>query len=190
MPEPTPEAMPVILARLVAEHRNFARLLEILEAEIARLEQGENADFRIISDIMRYVGVYPDMVHHPTEDRVFKRLIELCPPEAGLAGDLLAEHDRLRRLGHSFSGLVQGILGGAITPLDRVRSVGREYVDLCRAHGRWEENEFFPRAREVLTAEDWERIQADISSYTDPLFGDIIDQSYRYLYDMIERASS
>ncbi len=182
--------MPEILARLEDEHRNFGRLLELLEGELTRLEQGDDADFRIISDIMRYVGVYPDMVHHPIEDLVFKRLMDLGSPQAGPASELLAEHDRLRHLGHTFRDLVQGILGGAITPLDRVRSIGREYADLCRAHGRREEEEVFPHAREALTAEDWERIRADLSSYTDPLFGDLVDQSYRHLYEMIERAHS
>ena len=39
----------------------------------------------------------------------------------------------------------------------------------------------------MLTAEDWDRIRAEITSATDPLFGDIVDQSYQHLYDMIER---
>ena len=68
------------------------------------------------------------------------------------------------------------------------RLVGQEYLDLCRGHARLGEREVFPHAREVLTAEDWDRIRAEITSATDPLFGDIVDQSYQHLYDMIERA--
>ncbi len=179
--------MPEILARIEREHRNFARLLDLLDDQLARLGRGEDADFRLMSDIMRYVGVYPEMVHLPTEALVVRCLIDRDATQAEVGGELLAEHDTLRRLGHAFNDLVQGVLGGAIIPLDRVRSVGHEYLDFCRGHARLGEREVFPRAREVLTAEDWDRIRAEITAATDPLFGDIVDQSYQDLYDMIER---
>jgi len=179
--------MPEILARLEAEHRNFARLLDLLDDQVARLGRGEDADFLLMSDIMRYIGVYPEMVHLPTEALVVRCLIDRDATQAEVGGELLAEHDTLRRLGHAFNDLVQGVLGGAIIPLDRVRSVGHEYLDFCRGHARLGEREVFPRAREVLTAEDWDRIRAEITAATDPLFGDIVDQSYQHLYDMIER---
>jgi len=179
--------MPEILARLEAEHRNFARLLDLLDDQVARLGRGEDADFLLMSDIMRYIGVYPEMVHLPTEALVVRCLIDRDATQAEVGGELLAEHDTLRRLGHAFNDLVQGVLGGAIIPLDRVRSVGHEYLDFCRGHARLGEREDFPRAREVLTAEDWDRIRAEITAATDPLFGDIVDQSYQHLYDMIER---
>lgn len=179
--------MPEILARLEREHRDFARLLDLLDGQLARLGRGEDADFRIMSDIMQYVGVYPDMVHLPTEALVVRCLIDRDATQARVGGELLAEHDTLRRLGHAFNDLVQRVLGGAIVPLDRVRSVGHEYLDLCRGHARLGEREVFPRAREVLAVEDWDRIRAEITSATDPLFGDIVDQSYQHLYDMIER---
>ncbi|MGH8569808.1 MAG: hemerythrin domain-containing protein [Gammaproteobacteria bacterium] len=179
--------MPEILARLEREHRDFGRLLDLLDGQLARLGRGEDADFRIMSDIMQYVGVYPDMVHLPTEALVVRCLIDRDATQARIGGELLAEHDTLRRLGHAFNDLVQRVLGGAIVPLDRVRSVGHEYLDLCRGHARLGEREVFPRAREVLAAEDWDRIRAEITSATDPLFGDIVDQSYQHLYDMIER---
>jgi hemerythrin-like domain-containing protein len=179
--------MPEILARLEREHRNFARLLDLLDGQLALLDRGENADFLIMSDIMRYVGVYPSMVHLPTEELVVRCLIDRDATQTQVGGELLAEHDTLRRLGHAFNDLVQGVLGGAIIPLDRVRSVGHEYLDLCRRHARLGEREVYPRAREVLAAEDWDRLRAEIASATDPLFGDIVDQSYQHLYDMIQR---
>jgi hemerythrin-like domain-containing protein len=179
--------MSEILARLEKEHRNFARLLDLLDGQLARLGRGEGADFRIMSDIMRYVGVYPEVVHLPTEALVVRCLIDRDPTQARIGGELLAGHDTLRRLGHAFNDLVQSALGGAIIPLDRVRSVGHEYLDLCRGHARLGEREVYPRACEVLTAEDWDRIRAEITSATDPLFGDIADQSYQHLYDMIQR---
>ena len=68
--------MSEILARLEREHRNFARLLDLLDGQLARLGRGEDADFRLMSDIMRYVGVYPEMVHLPTEALVVRCLID------------------------------------------------------------------------------------------------------------------
>ncbi|MGH8472031.1 MAG: hemerythrin domain-containing protein, partial [Gammaproteobacteria bacterium] len=147
--------MPEILARLEREHRNFARLLDLLDGQLMGLGHGEDADFLLMSDIMRYVGVYPEMVHLPAESLVVRCLIERDATQAQVGGELLAEHDVLRRLGHAFNDLVRGVLGGAIIPLDRVRSVGHEYLDLCRRHARLGEREVYPRAREVLAAEDW-----------------------------------
>jgi hemerythrin-like domain-containing protein len=50
-----------------------------------------------------------------------------------------------------------------------------------------EEHQVFPRARAVLNAEDWQAIEKGMTIEDDPLFGRIINEQYRSLYDTIVR---
>ena len=56
------------MLKLRQEHANMTMLLDILEQQIARLRQGEVADFKTVKGILDYFLTYPDLVHHPKED--------------------------------------------------------------------------------------------------------------------------
>jgi len=48
-----------------AEHVNFATLLNRLEAELERFQEGGVPDYELMLDIMFYMTHYPDVLHHP-----------------------------------------------------------------------------------------------------------------------------
>jgi hemerythrin-like domain-containing protein len=49
-------------------------MLNLLERESNLIYDGENPDFELLHDIMHYMTVYPDAVHHPKEDRLYAEL--------------------------------------------------------------------------------------------------------------------
>lgn len=176
-----------LLARLQRDHSNFARLHVLLEQQAALMDRGETANFRLLSDIMRYMAVYPDVNHHPTEDLIFAKLASRAPEARAAVSDLQEEHRRLSEVGRAFANLVSAVLGGGITPLDKLRGLMWEYLLLNRGHLAREEAEVFPHAARALTSEDWKEIEATLSASTDPLFGEVVDHSYHCLLDLIER---
>ena len=63
-----------LLAELRNDHKNMALILDLLETESNRLYNGQDGDYELMADVMRYMTVYPDAIHHPKEDRVYAEL--------------------------------------------------------------------------------------------------------------------
>ena len=49
-----------LLAELRSDHKNMAVMLDLLENEANRLYRGEDGDYELMHDLMRYMTVYPD----------------------------------------------------------------------------------------------------------------------------------
>jgi hemerythrin-like domain-containing protein len=64
----------ILLTELRQDHRNMAVLLNLLQEEALRLEQHDRPDYELLLDIMRYMTVYSDAIHHPKEDLVYAGL--------------------------------------------------------------------------------------------------------------------
>ena len=60
-----------ILEELREDHRNLTRLLDLLENECRDIPDEGEPDMDLLHDIMHYMTVYPDAIHHPREDLVY-----------------------------------------------------------------------------------------------------------------------
>ncbi len=68
-----------LMSGLRGDHRNMVMLLDLLSAEIDRLAASGEPDYDFVRDIMLYVIEYPDVVHHPKEDIIYRHLKSLRP---------------------------------------------------------------------------------------------------------------
>ena len=68
--------MNTTLATWHTDHANFARLLDLLEAQLDLFHRGETPHYELMLDIMFYMTHYPDVLHHPKEDMAFTRIRE------------------------------------------------------------------------------------------------------------------
>jgi hemerythrin-like domain-containing protein len=66
-----------------------------------------------------------------------------------------------------------------------VEQQGRELLATLREHMRLEDQEAFPIAAEVLTAEDWEALLAQAPTVEDPVFGKADPERFRALYTQL-----
>ena len=80
-----------ILAELREDHRNMARLLDLVEQELRKVERGGTPDLELLHDIMQYMIIYSDAIHHPREDLVYAEMrssdIELASGLERVEGD-------------------------------------------------------------------------------------------------------
>ena len=74
------------------EHANFAKLLNLLEAQLNLFHRGISPNYALMLDIMCYMTHYPDLLHHPREDCAFEIVKERTPKLASLVDELMAEH--------------------------------------------------------------------------------------------------
>jgi hemerythrin-like domain-containing protein len=92
------DRVPRTIEQLQLDHRNMTRLLGLLRSELEASRAGETLDFDLLGSIMEYTLHYPDLFHHPKEDRVYRRMQLRDSTAAGRVGDLLKEHAHLADL--------------------------------------------------------------------------------------------
>jgi hemerythrin-like domain-containing protein len=164
-----------------AEHVNFARLLDLLEKQLALFHAGERPNYELMLDIVSYLRHYPDLLHHPREDVAFARL---TAHDAGLRAEinrLTQEHRVLATAGDALLERLNEAVDEAVVPRASVEAAAATYLVFYRAHLAAEEKDILPRAAKLLTPEDWAAIATVAPEARDPLFGEQADERYREL---------
>ena len=178
--------MSEVIRRLKADHANFARLLDLLGAKLGGVEDAQgHANYPLMLDIMVYMTHYPDQFHHPKEDLVFARMAERDRAMRPIVDGLAKDHQTLASKGAAFCNILRDVADGELVRRDAIDSLGREYIDALRAHIRTEEERAFSLAVALLEAQDWAEIDETVTHMDDPLFGPVVEQDHRVLYEHI-----
>lgn len=165
----------------------MARILKLIETEIEALIAEEYRDIGILNEAMRYMINYGDKIHHAKEDLMFDRLREVSPQTSEMVDAIAAEHEDIIRKGSDFHELIKAVEDGDFVLRDEIVRKGSEYVQMLYAHMRKEEEDILSRARELLSADDFDDVNREFDSSEDPLFGEMIQKQYSDLYNHILR---
>lgn len=176
-----------VLKQLHGDHGNVAQMLDILDKQLDSVQRMEPADFDLMRDVMFYMTRYPDHIHHPLEDLVIHKLVEHDPSARELGESILREHKGLAEKGQTFLDMLVQVTDGEIVLRDEIEAAGRDYVGFLRAHMEKEDEQLFPLAEKTLTHRDWSEISKAIEHRHDPVFGPIVDDQFRALYDFIQQ---
>jgi hemerythrin-like domain-containing protein len=172
-----------------AEHVNFARLLDLLEEQVAEFHQGERPDYALMSDILYYMRNFGDRVHHPPEDVAYARLAQRDPEVQLLVTRLLQEHRVIATAGEELLNCLKEIAEDVLVPRSHLEAATATYVVYYRHHLATEERVVMPRAARVLTGEDWAAVAAAVPACSDPLFGDDMLACFDVLRRRIDRVA-
>lgn len=177
--------MSSLIDKWTAEHRNFEKLIDVLEGELRLFHEAEDPNYELMLDVVYYMIHYPDFAHHPAEDIVFSRVAERAPPVSPLIEDLHRQHQRIAGAGLRLQGQLEAVLTGAILRRAEVEQSALRYIEYLKHNMQTEEQSLFPLVRHVLDAEDWTWINARLPNRADPLFGDQAEERYRGLHAQI-----
>lgn len=178
-------AMKNVVQDLRTEHTSMERLLRILEKQIETFEVGGQPDYEIIQDIILFFLDFPDQCHHPKEDLVAQRLLELWPERAERLRGLVHQHEELGALTRRLASIIGRVLDEAELPREGVIRATREFISSQRHHMEMEEVHFFPLADELLNEAHLNGLNAEIFRREDPLFGPKTDKHFQILRDDI-----
>lgn len=159
-----------LLDELREDHRNMALVLNILDRVADTAKAGEDPDFELVDEIMRYMTVYPDAVHHPKEDVVYSELKKSRPDLAVDLEDVPSDHREIAELGSRLRDDVEAIIAGAAVRRENFVKDTSEYVQQLRDHMQWEEGDLFKRVDEMIGDDDQ---VIDVEKYQhikDPVF--------------------
>jgi len=178
-----------ILNDLREDHRNIGNMLDLLERESGRIREGEEPDFELIHDIMRYLTVYSDAVHHPKEDILYSAIKSERPDLADGLEQVEPEHQELARLGEALRNEIEAIDSGAAVMRDRIVADMSNYIALLRHHMDWEEGDLFNRAASLVDAEAAMFVEISRLNELDPVFGPEREHSFANLLENIKNLS-
>ncbi len=176
-----------MMQKLGIEHRNMARLLNVLEQQLAVFERGDRPDYDIVSAIATYFTGFPDRCHHPKEDMILARVRMRDADAAERVGDLESEHAEIAVLAGRFAETVNAVLQEAEMPREAFGNALRDFIERQRAHMQEEREGFFLVAEAILTEGDWDELNAAVNDEDDPIFGGEFAEEFEALREEIMR---
>jgi hemerythrin-like domain-containing protein len=90
-------------------------------------------------------------------------------------------HRKTAESARRFRDTVYALLDNAEIARETVVNAARGFIEGERRHMAMEEERFFPLAEARLTPEDWLRIESDLVTGRDPLFGDRVEAEFEGL---------
>ena len=164
----------------------MAAMLDLLERETGRIEGGDKPDYELIHDIMRYMTVYSDAVHHPKEDVLYTAMRAERPDLASGLELVEPEHEDLARLGESLRNDIEAIASGAAVTRNHVLEDARNYIGRLRDHMNWEEGDLFKRADSLVETEAAMFLDISHLDTLDPVFGPEREHTFANLLENIK----
>jgi hemerythrin-like domain-containing protein len=176
-----------VVMLLQADHRNMAKLLDLIQQQAKNMARRAPANYRLLESIFAYLSGYPDQCHHPKEDLLYRKLLGRHPDMAGSLKDLVKEHEKLA---NSTSDMMRAIAASQRdppAPNERLADQLMEYLDLYRHHMRMEDQHFFPAALQGLSRDDFVEIDFTLFDKPDPLFDAQSEERFDELREEIMR---
>jgi hemerythrin-like domain-containing protein len=183
--------LPRVLRCLFDEHRHLNALMRALERKARQKDRLVAGDYYLLRDIAGYLHDYPDSVHHPTENLLFEILLQREPGRKQAVAGLRRDHKSVAAETRSLLDLLDQAIDDPGKEVERaVRQSCLDFAGHQRRHMQFENQKLFPAAIEALTQADWKQIEAHFAAVEDPLFGRVVGNSHRLLYEYLVHPAS
>lgn len=176
-----PSEARTMMKELREDHRNMAIVLSLLEGAVDEASAGEDPDFELVEEIMRYMTVYPDAVHHPKEDIVYAQLRSKRPDLADGLDDVPGDHADIATLGSNLRDEVEAIVAGAAVRREKFIEDAGSYVERLRKHMSWEERDLFARIDQMIETDPQDFDVEAFDHIKDPVFELEVEAGFRRL---------
>lgn len=161
-------------------------MLNLLERESNRLFDGDTTDFDLLHDVMEYMTVYPDAVHHPKEDRIYAELKAARPDLSAGFNRITVDHRNIEELGLKLRDDIANVKSDGMVLRKSVVADALRYVNTLRGHMQWEELDLFRRIEEMV-AEGHKFIEAATYMHKrDPVFGSEVEEKFSRLFESVQ----
>lgn len=180
--------MHALLQRLILDHKNLARLLEVLEHQLDDFHAGQEHDLDLLCELIKYMESYENQVHHPTEDLIFARLKALTNERQVALETLENQHHLLADMTRKFGDSLEAIMQGEVVSRHEVETQGRALLEMLHQHVGIEEREVFMLIEERFEPADWTALEAQAPWVHDPLFENPDLARFRALFQHLAHA--
>ena len=172
---------------LQTDHRNMAKLLDVVQQQVANMTLGVPVNYSLLESAFTYLLGYPDQSHHPKEELVYRKLLSRSPEMAESLNELVEEHEKLGRLTRTLSLAIPESRKNPRAANEGLASQLSAFLEFYRRHMIMEEQRFFPLALQRLSRDNFAEIDFELFDQVDPLFNQETDERFAELRDEIMR---
>ena len=173
--------MHAILESLLAQHRELARLIDLLERQPSLEPDPQAPHVGLLVDVLEYLTNFPDVTHHPVEDRIAERLLAVNALQPDLCRELEAQHAQLAQQGAALLRDMEGAMRKESMSLELAALNSRLYAERLRHNIAFEELVLFPQAARSLSDAELQAIGDGFHGPADPLFSGTVDRRFAQL---------
>jgi hemerythrin-like domain-containing protein len=178
--------LPRVLRCLFEEHQHLTALMRALERKARQGSSLNQGDYYLLRDIVGYLHDYPDSVHHPTENLLFEILLKREPGRKKTVTGLRRDHKSVEAETQNLLDLLDKAIDEPTAKLEQsVRKSCLDFAGHQRRHMQFENQKLFPAAIDALSPSDWKQIESHFAAVEDPLFGRVVGNSHRLLYEYL-----
>lgn len=173
------------------DHINLDKVLGILKDTVSDLPKSfasgdHKPNLDLLFSIIYYIRTYPDLIHHPKEEKyLFPLFSQRAPEGADLISRLEKQHQEGEEKIAELTLALENFDRDFPIGLERLRNATEDYVEFQRQHIGLEERELLPRAREALQETDWDHVNEAFRRDRDPLFDENLETGFRALFEKI-----
>lgn len=145
------------IAPLMIEHRLIERMIHVLARHREQIEAGGEVRVNLLDSGLDFLRTYADRCHHgKEEDILFRSLMtrDIAPDHRALVDELLAEHQRARRLSGRLAEAKDQYAAGDRARTADVAEILQQLTELYPAHIEKEDKRLFLPAMEYYTADE------------------------------------
>jgi hemerythrin-like domain-containing protein len=178
-------------AELESEHRVIERTVKAMALMAEQLESDRDVDVGILRDVIEFMRLYADKLHHGKEEaHMFPYLEERGVPASGCPmGVLLTEHDKGRTLVGRLLQTAELYERGAEEGRPELARVLRALIDLYPSHIWKEDYLLFPMTDKILSEADHRDLAARFRAVEDEMGAQEV-QRLRELAERLERVAA
>ena len=179
-----------LMTELREDHRNMAIVLDLLDEVIEHIRAEDDTDLELLGEIMHYMTVYPDAVHHPKEDLVYEQLQHNRPDLAEGLDDVPSDHTEIAELGVRLRNDIDSIESGTAVRRQQLIDDASNYVQRLRNHMQWEETDLFKRIDRMIESRKHPIDISHLQAVDDPVFGKSAAAGFNRLMASLDAAKA
>ncbi len=179
-----------MLTELRQDHRNMAAMLAILSRESNAVYAEDMVDFETMRNVMLYMTIYPDAVHHPKEDQLYAELKAVFPNRATGMSRISIDHRKIAEQGIHLREMIDAAISGEAVRRKTIVADTLRYVETLKQHMHWEETDLFRRLDQMIESGHNTIHESRIIHGCDPLFGNSVDERFSSLVKLVKSAKA
>jgi hemerythrin-like domain-containing protein len=146
---------------LTGEHLLIGRMINLVQGELAKIEQGKKVDLVFIDGVVEFAQNYADLCHHGKEESIlFETLAmkRLIPEHKKLMDELVLEHIQNRKIINGLEMARERYMKGDPDAVGSIVTVCKGLVEFYPGHMEKEEKGFFTPSMKYFSKREQEEM--------------------------------
>lgn len=175
-----------ITAAIQEEHKYTLMMVSVLKEQLAEFDIGKTPDYEMMSEVVAYMGDFPQKYNHKRKDRLISDLIEAGALHRDKLESLVAERQELQELNKETQRYLKTLTQqNSILQETQLKIFCKNFLELSQQHISIEQNYVLPQISRLDTSK-LKKINS-FNSSQEQLIADAIEERYQDLTEELNQ---